>query len=118
MLKYCAAVLSDQPASSRPDVFANYRFDRRRGPRRATEGASMAVFSDATGRTLLARVEVFDVSSGGMGLLTSVPVDPGMSVTLHPGTTLTPGAYGLVARCDRIGEVYRVGLRATAVRAA
>jgi hypothetical protein len=118
MLKLCALSVTDDAAITRADNKASFPFDRRRGTRWPAVGDPMAVFSDATGRSSLTRVELIDAGDTGVGLLSPIAVEPGMGVTLHTRSPLRPKVIGVVARCERLGGVYRVGIRGSAVRAA
>lgn len=117
MLKLCA-VPADARSSAPADRDVVYRFDRRRDDRRAAQGTRMAVFSDAAGRHLLTRVELCDASDSGVGFYSPVAVEPGMSVVLDVRWPATGGTLGTVARCERAGAVYRVGIRGAGRRAA
>lgn len=117
MLKLCDTV-SDETAAAIDAPAACYRFDRRSAPRRHADGESMAIFSDNAGRHLIARVELVDSSPSGLGLLAPLAVEPGMGIALNTAGPGRPRFVGFVARCERAGLGYRIGLRGSAVRAA
>lgn len=117
MLKLCVPV-SDETAVASTGPAASYRFDRRRATRRPITGEPMAIFSDAEGRHLLARVELADSSDSGLGFLSPLPVEPGMGVALNTQGPGLPRFVGTVARCEPAGHAYRIGVRGAAVRAA
>lgn len=121
MLKLCALPTTDDAALARSDNPASHQapfpFDRRRGTRWPAVGEPMAVFSQ-DGRTFLTRVELLDAGDRGVGILCPTQVEPGMSVTLHTRSPVKPQVIGIVTRCERHGEVFRIGIRGSAARAA
>lgn len=117
MLKLCVPV-SDEAAVAPVGPVSSYRFDRRRGARRRAQGEPMAIFSDAEGRHLIARVELLDSSDSGLGFLCPLDVEPGMGVALNTAGPGRPRFVGLIARCDPHGDAYRIGVRGAAIRAA
>lgn len=118
MLKLCALSITDDAALARSDNRASFPFDRRRGARWPAVGEPMAVFTNADGHTFLTRVELLDAGDRGVGILCPIPVEPGMSVTLHTRSLIAPQVIGVVTRCEHHGEVFRVGIRGSAARAA
>src|SRR5437868_6492671 len=85
-------------------------FDRRKLPRRQIKGHAMAVFSTGSTNAKLTRVELIDASWTGIGIKTSEPVDLGASVSLTPEDSMWPRQTGIVVRCDKLDDGYRLGL--------
>lgn len=87
-----------------------YKLNRRTSDRAPRAGAAMAAFFDEDGALSLTRVELMDVSDGGLGLLSPVGVPTGVRFSLYWGASV-PHTTGVVARCAPDGDEYRVGLR-------
>lgn len=87
-----------------------FKLDRRTSERASRAGAAMAAFFDEDGALSLTRVELVDVSDGGLGLVCPVDVMPGVRFSLYWGTSV-PHTTGVVARCVRDGDDYRIGLQ-------
>ena len=87
-----------------------FKLDRRTSERKARAGAAMAAFFDEDGALSLTRVELIDVSDGGLGLVCPVDVAPGVRFSLYWGGSV-PHTTGVVARCVQDGEEFRIGLR-------
>jgi len=85
-------------------------FDRRGAKRVGAAGTVMGAFYDAFGDLVLTPVEIADWSRHGVGLICGTPVAPGSRFTLYGDTLPLPHLSGTVARCQRVGEKYRVGL--------
>jgi hypothetical protein len=100
-----------------PDV-ESIKMERRGGERRRLSGGAMAAFFDEDGALSLTRVEVVDASDGGLGLVCPVQVGAGVRFCLYSGTIPLPHSTGTVARCVKLGDEFRVGLRCDARRAA
>ncbi len=87
-------------------------FDRRRLPRKAMKGHAMAVFTQGTCAASVVRVELSDASHTGMGIRSSMPVEPGTTFSLIPEHPMMPRAVGVAVRCEKLGEGhYHVGLK-------
>ena len=84
--------------------------ERRRIPRREVKGGAMAVFASGRGAGTLTRVELLDASWNGMGIKSPVMVEPGTSVSVIPEHAMSPRQVGIVVRCEKIEEGYRLGL--------
>lgn len=84
--------------------------ERRRIPRREVNGGAMAVFASGRGAGTLTRVELLDASWNGMGLKSPILVEPGTSVSVIPEHAMSPRQVGIVVRCEKIEEGYRLGL--------
>lgn len=97
---------SDQPGRS-----DRLRLERRGDERAPTSGSVMAAFIDEDGAFTLTRVELVDSCDNGLGLLSPVPVDAGRRFTLYAGPVPLAHDSGVVARCAREGEAFRIGLR-------
>jgi hypothetical protein len=93
-------------------------FDRRKLPRRPVSGHAMAVFTENNGPGKLTRVELLDASWVGFGVRTSEPVAVGALCSLTPEDAMWPRQVGIVLRCDRDGDGYRVGLQSKLAKAA
>src|ERR1044071_3074070 len=93
------------------------KFDRRKLPRRAIQGHAMAVFTEGAGAGRLVRVELVDASWTGIGVRTSAPVAVGASCSLTPEDAMWPRQVGMVLRCEKDGEGWRVGLQSRMARA-
>lgn len=87
------------------------KLDRRTAEREPRTGFAMAAFFDDDGALSLTRVELVDVSDGGLGLVCPVEVSPGVRFSLYSNATVLPHSTGIVARCSPEGEDFRVGLR-------
>lgn len=94
------------------------RFDRRKLPRRPISGRAMAVFTEGNSVGRLVRVELVDASWTGIGVRTSEPVAVGASCSLTPEDAMWPRQVGIVLRCERDGEGWRVGLQSRMAKAA
>jgi hypothetical protein len=66
----------------------------------------------------LSPVRIIDTSPVSVGLECAVPAAPGSRVTLYGADLPTPRVSGTVARCQRRGEGYRIGVRCDGDRAA
>jgi len=87
------------------------QFERRSAVRRPKRGNLLAVILGGPGPARLAPVQMTDESATGMGLTSSLPATPGQSIGLYvPGSPFGAIA-GLVARCERHGTGWRLGLR-------
>lgn len=95
-----------------------HRLERRASPREKRSGSAMGAFYDAFGGMSLSRVRIVDSSRGGIGLLSDVPAAPGSRVTLYGDDLPVPRMTGIVARCQREGDAWRIGLRCDASLAA
>ena len=93
-------------------------FDRRKLPRRPISGSAMAVFSQNNGPGRLMRVELVDASWSGIGVRTSEPIALGAACSLTPEDAMWPRQVGMVLRCEKDGEGYRVGLQSRLAKAA
>ncbi len=87
------------------------RLERRGSARVPARGEMVATFRGADGRIGLTRVELVDSSDGGVGLLSPVAIEPGMTVTLRDARTRQPWTDAACVRCTREVGGYRVGLR-------
>lgn len=79
--------------------------DRRTSQRQKSSGRAMAVFVSPDGSRRMGAVGLVDSSVSGLGLLSSIEVEPGTLVTIHfdnhPSTWGAPGRTGVVRRCER-----------------
>ncbi len=87
-----------------------FKLNRRTSERKSRAGAAMAAFFDEDGALSLTRVELVDVSDGGLGLVCPVDVPRGVRFSLYWGSSV-PHTTGVVARCVPDGEEFRIGLR-------
>jgi hypothetical protein len=93
-------------------------FNRRKLPRRPISGGAMAVFTENNGPGRLMRVELVDASWTGIGLRTSERIALGAACSLTPEDAMWPRQVGIVLRCEKDGEGYRVGLQSRLAKAA
>jgi hypothetical protein len=92
--------------------------ERRTTQRARVTGQAMAVFSSTTGAGSLTYVSLVDASSGGLGVMSPIAVEPGTAFSIVPETGNFPRAVGVVARCEKFDDSYRLGLATAARRAA
>ena len=64
------------------------------------------------------RVELMDASWTGIGFMSPVAIEPGSPCSLVPEDAMWPRQVGIVIRCEKDGDVYRVGLRSRMAQAA
>lgn len=88
------------------------RFERRRLPRKPTEGVLTAVYSDGADRTGLAPMAIVDTNVAGFGARTPVALAPGMRVSLSAATAPIAYRSGIVVRCQPDGDAWNVGVMA------
>src|SRR5437764_1242285 len=86
-------------------------FDRRHLPRNPIGGQAMAVFSTSNGVGKLLRVELLDASWAGIGVRTQAPIPPGSSCSITPEDSMWPRQIGIVVRCEKMEDGYRIGLQ-------
>lgn len=94
------------------------QFDRRRAERFDIGGDAVAVFTDDLGPGKISKVRLLDASESGLGVWSSVAVAPGAVFSLMPDKSVWPRHIGIVVRCERDGDGYKLGLRSRAPRAA
>jgi hypothetical protein len=117
----CAAALRAPAVLPERDAEepVSYKFDRRRGLRRAAPGWLPATFTDGAGRFGVAGVDVLDAGPGGLGLRSNRPIEPGMTISLHHPGARFAAITATVIRCTPgDGETYLIGLSTTPRRAA
>lgn len=85
--------------------------DRRREDRAPLAGEGIAVFSDGDGGAKIVRVDFADCSNAGLGVLSGLAIAPGATFTLRPDSGLAHGHSGVVSRCTKDGDRYRLGLK-------
>ncbi len=85
--------------------------DRRREERSPLVGEGIAVFTDGEGGAKIVRVDFADASAAGLGVLSGLAIAPGATFTLRPDSGLSHGHSGVVSRCVKEGDRYRLGLR-------
>jgi hypothetical protein len=100
------------------DERGTHAVERRTTPRAKFQGQAMAVFSSAVGAGSLTYVSLMDASSSGLGVLSPIPVEPGTAFSIVPETGNFPRAVGVVVRCEKFEESYRLGLATAARRVA
>ena len=93
-------------------------FERRSWDREPKAGVAMGAFYDAFGDMSLSPVRIVDSSPVSVGIVCDLPAAPGSRVTLYGDNLPTPRVCGTVARCQRQGEGYRIGVRCDGDRAA
>lgn len=85
--------------------------ERRKVPRREVKGGAMAVFSSGRGAGTLARVELTDASWTGLGVVSPMEVEPGTAVSVIPEHAMSPRQVGIVVRCEKFENGWRLGLQ-------
>lgn len=94
------------------DARGPIRFDRRRLPRKVLKGGAVAVFTQAFCAGSVVRVELTDGSHTGLGVTSSVPVEPGTSFSLIPDHPMMPRVVGVAVRCQKLEDgKFVIGLR-------
>jgi len=87
------------------------RFERRESEREEARGSVVAAVTDGDGVTSLARVEMCDVSFGGIGLTSTVELKAGSGIALYGPEGHAATYVGTVVRCEAIDDGFRVGVR-------
>jgi hypothetical protein len=104
-----------EPRVTREDASAHAQLklqhERRKVPRREVKGGAMAVFSSGRGAGTLARVELLDASWTGLGVVSPMEVEPGTSVSVIPEHAMSPRQIGIVVRCEKFEDGWRLGLQ-------
>ncbi len=90
------------------------RFERRSFQRETADGTVVACVTDVLGASRLARVRMCDLSVGGVGIISSVAMEPGSRIELHAKDRPVPTVYGIVVRCDAHAEGFSIGVRSGA----
>ena len=93
-------------------------FDRRKLPRRPINGHAMAVFTPGNSVGTLVRVELLDASWKGIGFRSPMEIRPGTPCSLTPDDSMWPRQVGMVLRCEKDGDGYRVGVQSKLAKAA
>lgn len=100
------------------DARGTHAIERRTTPRAKFQGQAMAVFSNPAGAGSLTYVSLVDASSNGMGVISPIPVEPGTAFSIVPETGSFPRAVGVVVRCEKCEDSYKLGLATAARRVA
>ena len=100
------------------DERGTHAVERRTTPRAKLCGQAMAVFSSASSAGSLTYVSLVDASSNGLGVMSPIPVEPGTAFSIVPETGNFPRAVGMVVRCEKVEDSYRLGLATAARRVA
>lgn len=87
------------------------KLDRRHDERAGLSGDGLAAFVDGDGGAKVCKVEFVDASALGLGVRCGIAVSPGSRFTLRPERGLSQAHSGVVARCTKDGEQYRLGLK-------
>ncbi len=90
---------------------ASLPFERRRHLRRPLQGAARAVLLDAAHFGQFRQLALLDYSDGGLGALTSMPINPGTELSVTLGTPNGATERGTVVTCRPCGDGYRVSIR-------
>lgn len=85
-------------------------YERRASPRRGTAGEHLAAFVRAGGAARVSRVELVDISGEGLGVWSASAVEVGSRLLLYRANGRAPVDCGVVVRCDRDGDGWRVGV--------
>ncbi|MCK4872503.1 MAG: PilZ domain-containing protein [Phycisphaerales bacterium] len=92
-------------------------FERRGTDRQSIDATAQAVHFDAMGGYHLLRLDMHDVSDGGLGVISDRPVAPG--TRLHVRVLPRSPMYGAtVVRCRPNGAGYDLGIRIARTMAA
>src|SRR5690349_17561644 len=106
-----------QPASDAVPMDP-FRLERRATGRDKGEASAMGAIYDAFGGMSLTRVRIVDTSRAGVGLVSDLPAALGSRITLYGDDLPVPRITGIVARCQRDGESWRIGIRCDTSQAA
>ncbi len=87
------------------------RFERRRSERRQAQGTAVAVFGRKDRAPLLTSVRLADWSREGLGVYLDSEIRPGTNFALYPEDGSMARRFGRVARCERVGKGFRLGLQ-------
>lgn len=97
------------------------KFDRRREPRRRTDGWAQVLCLDPYKTFLGGPMELREVSAGGMALIADHPIPVGEAIEVRLAPFKVRGRLGLVANCQPIPAAadvslpdrrrYRIGIR-------
>jgi len=87
------------------------RPERRVETRRRTGGQAIVTIREEGAMPILTPVELLDASTHGLGIRSEKPALPGARVRLYFHGEVMPGRTGVVARCDRDGDAWRLGVR-------
>ncbi len=85
--------------------------ERRLESRQPAGGRAIVTIREQGQMPILAPVELLDASEHGVGIRSEKPAMPGAAVRLYFHGEVMPGRTGVVARCDRDGEGWRLGVR-------
>ncbi|MBY0311475.1 MAG: PilZ domain-containing protein [Phycisphaerales bacterium] len=93
-----------------------FKLERRRLVREEAEGVLRASYSvpatdDQPARFGITQIKLVDRSPGGLGAIAAIELEPGMSITICPEGSSIAWLSARVARCERIEEGFRIGLR-------
>lgn len=94
------------------------KLDRRHDERQSIVGDGIAAFVDGEGGAKVCKVEFVDASGMGLGIRCGIAITPGARFTLRPDSGLSQAHAGVVSRCSRDGEGYRLGLKLFLAKAA
>lgn len=94
------------------------KLDRRHDERANIDGEGLAAFVDGEGGAKVCKVQFVDASALGLGVRCGIAVTPGSRFTLRPERGLTQAHSGVVCRCTKDGDVYRLGLKLALAKAA
>ena len=86
-------------------------FERRRHDRRPMQGAARAVLLDSEHFGQMRQLALLDYSEGGVGAISSAPINPGSSISLGFTSHGYPAERGTVVKCTPCGAGYRVAIR-------
>lgn len=100
-----------------------FKLERRREARESAKGVLCASYSapataDRPARFGITQITLQDRSSSGLGAIAAVELEPGMTVTICPEGSTVAWLSAQVARCERINDGYRIGLKYSTLAAA
>ncbi|MHC4946897.1 MAG: PilZ domain-containing protein [Planctomycetota bacterium] len=90
---------------------APFRFERRQGDRWSTSGAATAFRLGGDQFGLMHDLQLLDGSVGGIGAVSTTPIEPGTVVSVGFEDPTWTARRGVVVRCLPCGDGYRVGVR-------
>ena len=108
----------DLPAWAQKAEARIRKLDRRHDERNRISGEGLAAFIDGEGGAKVCKVHFVDASAFGLGVRCGIPVTPGARFTLRPESGLSQAHSGVVSRCTKDGDYYRLGLKLSLAMAA
>ncbi len=85
--------------------------ERRSCQREKARGVMTAVLAADAGTGMITRIELVDLSDGGVGFVSPLRASVGTCIELYADDPRTAVFAGVVARCEPMRGGYRIGLR-------